>query len=75
MLKHCTPADNANGDNFHPAISMIVWKGGMKPSLSEFLLMAIFSQTFFALVRGNLMPFTLFTAGQEFFTSFGEIVL
>jgi hypothetical protein len=31
---------------------------------SEFLLMAIFSQTFFALVRGDLMPFTLFTTGQ-----------
>jgi hypothetical protein len=44
--------------------------------LSEFLLMPIFSQTFFALVRGNLVPFTLFTAGQELFTSLNnEIVL
>jgi hypothetical protein len=32
--------------------------------LSEFLLVAVFSQTFFALVRGNLVPFTFFTAGQ-----------
>jgi hypothetical protein len=43
--------------------------------LSEFLLVPIFSQTFLTLVRGDLMPFTLFTAGQEFFTSFNEIVL
>ena len=41
------------------------WKGGMKHSLSEFLLVAIFPQTLFTFVRGNLMPFTLFTAGQE----------
>jgi hypothetical protein len=37
---------------------------------SEFLLMAIFPQTFFTLVRGDFMPFTLFTTGQELFTSF-----
>jgi len=36
--------------------------------------MPIFPQTLFTLVRGNLMPFTFFTAGQELFTSFGEIV-
>jgi len=37
--------------------------------------MAIFSQTFFTLVRGNFMPFALFTAGQELFTSFAVIFM
>jgi hypothetical protein len=52
--------------HIHPALSMKIWKGGMKPNSSEFLFMAISSQTFFAFMRSHFMPFTLFTTGQEF---------
>lgn len=45
-------------------------KDGMKQNSSEFFLMTIFPQTFFAFVRGNFMPFAFFTTRQELFTSF-----
>jgi hypothetical protein len=49
----------------YPAISTAnIGKAGQSQISSEFFLMAIFSQTFLTLVRGNLMPFTLFTTGQ-----------
>jgi hypothetical protein len=34
---------------------------------------AVFSQTFFALVRGDLMPFAFFATGQVAFTSFAGL--